>query len=498
ELKKLIPMLIMAFFISFNYTILRDTKDSLIVTSADAEAIPFLKTIGVVPMAILYMIIYTKLSNVLSRENLFYAAIAPFIIFFGLFSTVIYPNRDLLHPTSLEWLTNILPAGWSGFVGMCRYWTFSLFYVMSELWGSAVLSLLFWGFANQITKISESKRFYTLFGLGFNVALMVSGPLIAYYGNMRKHLPADADAWGVTLNYLMAMVTVAAVIIAATYYWMNRNVLTDERFYDPSEVKQSKKKLKMGIMESFLFILRSRYLLCLTIMVMGYGIAINIVEVTWKKYVGMQFSNPNDYVSFMGYFSTVTGIVTILMILFVGGNVIRMKGWHFAALFTPVVLTLTGLGFFSFVLLKDNPAVLEGLKAFGATPLLLAVLFGAAQNILSKSTKYSLFDPTKEMTYIPLDPESKVKGKAAVDVVGARLGKSGGSFIQIVLFSLVGGIAQVTPYVAGILLVIIAAWVVAVNFLNKDFHAKLEEKQNEEKEESERKKTTPQGTTVTA
>lgn len=40
---------------------------------------------------------------------------------------------------------------------------------------------------------------------------------------------------------------------------------------------------------------------------------------------------------------------------------------------------------------------------------MLAVWVGMVQNVLSKATKYALFDPTKEMAYIPLDKESKVR-----------------------------------------------------------------------------------------
>ena len=103
----------------------------------------------------------------------------------------------------------------------------------------------------------------------------------------------------------------------------------------------------------------------------------------------------------------------------------------------------TGLMFYLLTIFA--PAFAPLATMLGTTPLMLAVFVGAAQNILSKSSKYSLFDPCKEMAYIPLDHESKTKGKAAIDVVGNPLGKSGGAMIQQVLIFAVGSLAAATP-----------------------------------------------------
>ena len=184
ELKKFLPMGIMMMCILFNYTILRDTKDTLVVNSpgGGAECLSFLKLYGVTPAAILFMVLFVKLANVLTREKLFYTILVPFLAFFGLFGFLIYPNKDLFHMslTTIQNYQHQLPnLHW--FIPVIGNWSFSLFYILSELWGSVVLSMLFWQFANEITKVEEAKRFYGLFGMLGNVGLMLSGPTIIFF-----------------------------------------------------------------------------------------------------------------------------------------------------------------------------------------------------------------------------------------------------------------------------------------------------------------------------
>ncbi len=485
ELKKLLPMLLIFFCVVCNYTIVRDTKDSLVVPEMGAEAIPYLKVGGVLTAATIFMFIYAKLTTTFSKQAVFYIVIIPFIIFFGGFAFILYPLKAHVQPIeSAAYLKSILPStpGFQAIVAIYSNWTYALFYVLAEIWGSAVLSLMFWAFANDIMKVSEAKRFYTILGFGANISLIIAGGMIKKFSNIRKSLPADVDAWGLSLNYMMSAFVIAGVCILVVYWWMNKVVLADPRFYDPEKRKAKRSKIKMSVGSSFKLLFKSKYLGCLAVLVIAYGICINLVEVTWKHHVKLQYPNSNDYSTFMGGFSQWTGVATMTMFA-ASGFIIRTFGWGKAAVLTPIILLITGFAFFSFIIFDS---ALAGVSAIlESTPLMLAVLFGAAQNIASKSTKYSLFDPTKEMAYIPLDENSKTRGKAAIDVVGARLGKSGGSLIQAAFLLFVPTITAMTPYIAGILLVIIVIWIVAVKSLNKQFNDLQDKSTDEDDQKSE-------------
>ena len=110
-------------------------------------------------------------------------------------------------------------------------------------------------------------------------------------------------------------------------------------------------------------------------------------------------------------------------------------------------------------------------------PLILAVYSGMTQVVIGKSAKYALFDSTKEMAYIPISRELKSKGKAAVDIIGARLSRSGSSLIQVAIFIIFPTATYLTisKILMSIFIVMVVIWIIAVKLLNRDYLKALKE-----------------------
>lgn len=92
----------------------------------------------------------------------------------------------------------------------------------------------------------------------------------------------------------------------------------------------------MTMKESVQFVFNSPYIRNLATLVISYGMCISIVEVSWKAKLKQAFPDPNSYSSFMGNFSSATGVVTLVMML-LGRSIFARFGWRAAALVTPAV-----------------------------------------------------------------------------------------------------------------------------------------------------------------
>ena len=117
------------------------------------------------------------------------------------------------------------------------------------------------------------------------------------------------------MKLLMGGVVASGGVLLGAYEYMQRQVVTDPRCVDPSTLKKSKTKTKMSMRDSAKYLAQSKYIRDLATLVIGYGMAINIVEVTWKANLKRRFPDPAAYSAFMGAFSSTTGGVTLFMML---------------------------------------------------------------------------------------------------------------------------------------------------------------------------------------
>lgn len=104
-------------------------------------------------------------------------------------------------------------------------------------------------------------------------------------------------------------------------------------------------------------------------------------------------------------------------------------GWGVAAGTAPVAMLLTGSVFYGLSIMHNFGSFSETLARVGALAgnitqvifyLKIFILLNYHQ-VASRSAKYSLFDPAKEMVFIEMNKEEKSKGKAAVDLVSSQV-----------------------------------------------------------------------------
>ena len=503
---QLIPMTCLFFMLAFVNTIIDSLKDSLVITAVGGgtEVLPYLSTYAVLPSSILFLVLYSWATRNMSREKIFNVVVGCFLVFYGGFAAL-YPYHEVMHSSPFaDWLLSTLPNGFAGFVGMVRNWMFTAFYCVSELWGDILLSLLFWGLANETTSIEDAPLLYPLFGIGANIAQTCAGRSLRLIGDVSGSWLTYSQQIQLTVAMCVVMGVAIAVVhthIVRTFEKNPKGSAVDrKRRREAKEAREAKERavgatgggkvrldaeasvpglnycdvtekgktfaaengtlagssqeLKssststpstsslpagkdtsgMSIMSAWKYLIKSPQIKCLAVMAIAQGLTTRILEVSWKTYLHMLCPSPVEYAAFLGDVAAMTGVSTALLMVF-SPLLFDLMGWVGVASATPNIMLIGGIPFFIACIVYSFGSGMLG----GVLSLKTLVLAGAVLHIFARGAKFSLFKPSEEMVYIGLDDESRTKGKAAIDVVGAQSGKSLSSILQQFLLIFVSG-----------------------------------------------------------
>lgn len=430
------------FFIIFVYHTLKDLKDSLVITASDAgaEVIPFIKIWGMLPFAFVASYGFSVAFNRFGREKAGYIIMSLLLGFYFFFAFILYPCRDFFHLETLELsLKTYLPSGCKGFISMICYWHYTLFYLTAELWSLLILSILFWGYVNETTSFKDAKEFYPLCMFVGNFAGIFSGQISHY---LCHHLAA-VITWEKTLQLMIMIIISCGFIIMFMSYRLEKRGGggVSKQEYPP------KSKPSLSFKDNLFCIFQSGPLTCIAILVIGFGLTSNLIEVVWKENIKRLYPTPQDYNAYVNQLTTLIGIFAVIMAL-ASRWIFKRLNWSSIALISPVTLFVTCSIFFSALLLPQE--LLSPLTDFlHITPLTLVVTLGSVHYVLALTAKYTLFDTTKEMAFLSINAEDRMRAKSVIDSVGSRLGKSGSSCLYQFLLIAFGSTSGHT-YVIGI------------------------------------------------
>jgi AAA family ATP:ADP antiporter len=433
--------------LNINYAILRSARNALTVADlgGGAGSIPWFELCGTMPGAILMTIGLTWLLNRHTIYRVFFITLAIFVSFFLLFSMGIYPflptwTRFLQQNA---WIPGHLQLAWLLPIVMSM-----LFFVMAELWKIALVAVLFWGLINQFIPFEAAKRFYAPLMLGSSVGTIAAGPIISFCTSDF----ISEGSWSQSLVIMMGVLTIVSILIAGLFsaIWM----MLTKHFSPVSDGPTQEEKVGLSVWEGFLICCRSKYLLLLGWLTIADYIAYALGEVIFLDILRERYPDPRQYCDFMGRLSFWNGVLAAVSAIILTPLILRNCRWMVASLITPVCLLLTEGAFFFAVW---HPTLSQDLG--------LCVFLGSAFFCLVRAAKYTLFDTSKEISFLLLPPIEKMQGKLVIDGMCARIGRGGGSLFSLLLIQASGGVLASIPIAGAIALGIAGSCVIATSKL---------------------------------
>ncbi|WUR04160.1 ADP,ATP carrier protein [Vairimorpha necatrix] len=487
-------MALMFFFISFIYSVARVFKDSAVLGRQHFTSIQFLKFFVILPLSVISVGVIQKYLDKYPFSKIFNAVLIIFGVSFCVLSVLLFNNKHtyiLLRPF---WARDKFADAKCvvkgidflfGFALVCNEWTSSFIYVLSELFGSLILSYLFMTFANGLNTPGQSARFVPLFYVGANLALFLSGLGILTF-NKYKPMMTYAKAQMIFNGFFFVCGILCFVIYALKNY-LEFNV-TNKPIFVRKTVTKKKNKVKVSFMEGLIEMSKSKLLLNISGIVLFYSISTNVIEGAYKMALTVGAKETGQSKS--AYTETYTafeqlGVAVLVMLLLLTPfpRLVKTKGWIFIAILCPIITLFCTLGTFSLAFFNypitngEDNIIFKSLKLNTTTSLIkLENLVGVICVSLMKISKYAAFDITKEALAMQIDGSLRAKYKGIFDGIFGKLGKSFGSIYGLIITGLLQtrDIRKAAPISFCLLICFCVIWFYSVFYLNRKYKESID------------------------
>lgn len=450
EYEKCIMISLMFFVISYAYALLRELKDTFIITKQLPASISVLKLYWVPPISIVASTIVQKAFMKYSVGTVLLAFVTGYTFYFLLFGFAIMPLSSSLEP-SIHVLGDFFTDEKMKFRGLqaagaflltLTCWTSTLHFIAAEIWGSMILSLLFLTYANEICPFKQYLRFIPIIYIFSNLALVFSFFTVKLYSYITGLFGYRGRQWVLNI-FVGGLLSACCGIILVVGYYIQNKVMATPLFIVETQ-KKKKKKVKVSFTDGFKMMFKSKLVLSLCIMTLCYNLGTNMVESCYKSCVNVYSrqagDSANDIMEFLALQQILVGSIVIVLLVTPFSRLIDTMGWRFMGLIPPALSCGAFLATF-FMAMKNTGAEGTNLGFINSMfadsnwdnvklkRLYVEMLIGLVSACIFKITKYAAFDIAKEILSARIAGDLRPRFKAIYDGVCGKFGKAMGALL---------------------------------------------------------------------
>ena len=424
------------------YWSLRPMKDGIFNAIIGIDYQPYAKMLSVIVVFPL-VIIYGKLIDMFPRNRVFYVLI-------GIYAALAFLFAYLLLNPSFGLLNTVKsPARMLGW----------LWYVYVESFGSLIVAL-FWAFTTDTTMPESAKRGFPIIALFGQIGNIV-GP--HFLNAKRLGFTPEVHWLGFTNSAPIVGVIGTLMIVTGFLFWVMMQAVPQSQFAsygesDPKEKKQEESE--PGFLEGLRLLITQPYLLGIFLIITIYEVIVTVLDFHFKATAAGIYLEESTLSSYLSEYAVLTGVVSMLCVLFGINNIQRKLGMKASLVLLPILVV------FAVIMIKLNPAALQ--MAFWIM-------------VLSKAVNYALNQPTLKQLYIPTTRETRYKSQAWIEMFGSRGSKAAGSGINTLrapLKAQYGPIVGVNAFLTMSTLIsggLILVWLFAALFIANTYNKAIKE-----------------------